>query len=91
MELNLLYWGLNGNIISSAANGNAEGTSFGNGLTPTYWSASQLLKEHEERKKRESLAAAAAPGMMPPVPEQGWTNRAIQFSCFDFSGHPVGF
>ena len=46
------------------ANGNA-GTSFGNGLTPTYWSASQLLKEHEERKKRESLSAA-----MPPLPEQ---------------------
>ena len=28
--------------------------SFGNGITPTYWSASQLLKEHEERKRREA-------------------------------------
>ena len=35
---------------------NASKTSFGNGLTPTYWSASQLLKEHEERQQRETLA-----------------------------------
>lgn len=33
---------------------NQSSTSFANGITPTYWSASQLLKEHEERKMRES-------------------------------------
>ena len=38
---------------ATAANG---GGSFANGLTPTYWSASQLLKEHEERKMRETLS-----------------------------------
>lgn len=38
--------GNNGQVPSS--------TSFANGITPTYWSASQLLKEHEERKLRES-------------------------------------
>jgi hypothetical protein len=37
-----------------AANGSSG--SFANGLTPTYWSASQLLKEHEERKMRETLS-----------------------------------
>jgi hypothetical protein len=26
-------------------------TSFGNNITPTYWSASQLLSEHEQRKR----------------------------------------
>ena len=46
----------------TAANG---GNSFGNGLTPTYWSASQLLKGHEERKRLEEeevarMAAVAA-------------------------------
>lgn len=35
-----------------------NGTSFANGITPTYWSASQLLKEHEERKLRENAAAS---------------------------------
>ena len=42
----------------AAANGTANGStgSFANGITPTYWSASQLLKEHEERKLRETLS-----------------------------------
>ena len=39
--------------LAKTANANTSQTSFGNGLTPTYWSASQLLKEHEERKRRE--------------------------------------
>jgi hypothetical protein len=44
--------------VDSAPGGGSTNTStsFGNGLTPTYWSASQLLKEHEERKRRESMA-----------------------------------
>ena len=37
--------------------------SFGNGITPTYWSASQLLKEHEERKRREAEEQAAEASM----------------------------
>ena len=35
-------------------------TSFANGITPTYWSASQLLKEHEERKMRENQIGTIA-------------------------------
>ena len=31
--------------------GQHSATSFGNNLTPTYWSASQLLGEHELRKR----------------------------------------
>ena len=44
--------------ISNAyrAAASANGGSFANGLTPTYWSASQLLKEHEERKMKETLS-----------------------------------
>ncbi len=41
---------------ASAGNGTSNGGSFANGITPTYWSASQLLKEHEERKLRETLS-----------------------------------
>ncbi len=37
----------------------SNGGSFANGITPTYWSASQLLKEHEERKLREAIANKA--------------------------------
>ena len=44
----------NGN--SNSNNGNTNSNSFANGITPTYWSASQLLKEHEERKMRENAA-----------------------------------
>ena len=40
-------------------NGNKGPRSFGNGITPTYWSASQLLKEHEDRKRREAEELAA--------------------------------
>ena len=39
-----------GGLDKPDANG---GTSFGNNLTPTYWSASQLLKGHEERQNRD--------------------------------------
>ena len=41
----------------------SSSTSFANGITPTYWSASQLLKEHEERKMRENAAVTNAAGM----------------------------
>ena len=50
--------------VSANNNGNGAGvgstssTSFANGITPTYWSTSQLLKEHEEWKMRETAAAA---------------------------------
>ena len=55
---------------SNGSNGSAVGitpssTSFANGITPTYWSASQLLKEHEERKTRETAAG------LPSVPSNG--------------------
>ena len=50
-------------------NGRSSSTSFANGITPTYWSASQLLKEHEERKIREN-AAAVNSGPMGPIAEE---------------------
>ena len=36
---------------AAPANPQHSATSFGNNLTPTYWSASQLLGEHEVRKR----------------------------------------
>ena len=45
------------NAYKSITNGS---TSFANGITPTYWSASQLLKEHEERKMRENTIGTIA-------------------------------
>ena len=53
---------------SVSANGaGGSSTSFANGITPTYWSASQLLKEHEERKMRETAAAANANAKMSSI------------------------
>ena len=54
-------------VVNGTANPNGNSESFGNGITPTYWSASQLLKEHEERKKRESYAREHQLG---PLPEE---------------------
>ena len=51
-----------------AGNGRTSSTSFANGITPTYWSASQLLKEHEERKIRENTAVNSGP--MGPIAEE---------------------
>ena len=59
--------------VSANNNGNGAGvgstssTSFANGITPTYWSASQLLKEHEERKMRETAMAANANAKMSSI------------------------
>ena len=57
--------------VSGNNNGNGVGstssTSFANGITPTYWSASQLLKEHEEWKMREMAAAANANAKMSSI------------------------
>ena len=45
----------NGNTnVDGRRSTTTSSTSFANGITPTYWSASQLLKEHEERKIREN-------------------------------------
>ena len=33
---------------------NVSSTSFANNITPTYWSASQLLSEHEQRKLQQN-------------------------------------
>ena len=49
-------------VYKTVQNGSSS-TSFANGITPTYWSASQLLKEHEERKMRENAAVTNAAGM----------------------------
>lgn len=38
-------------------------TSFGNNLTPTYWSASQLLSQHELRKRDQQDESRNAPNL----------------------------
>ena len=50
-------------VYKTVQQNGSSSTSFANGITPTYWSASQLLKEHEERKMRETAAATNATGM----------------------------
>ena len=67
------------------------GRSFGNGITPTYWSASQLLKEHEERKRREAEEEAAEANMKlssgANFPEE--TNMAYDYGGEQFQ--PYGY
>jgi hypothetical protein len=63
----------------SDTNGSA---SFANGITPTYWSASQLLKEHEERKLRETQVK------MGPIAEEE-TNAGYDYSSEPF--HQYGY
>jgi len=43
------------NISNNLPHPKVSNTSFANNLTPTYWSASQLLAEHEIRKHQEQL------------------------------------
>ena len=67
-------------------NGNKDHRSFGNGITPTYWSASQLLKEHEDRKRREAEELAAEDNIKmnngPQLVEE--TNMG-----YDYGGEPM--
>lgn len=78
------------NTVVGGPNGDANGsTSFANGITPTYWSASQLLKEHEERKLRENLAktAVGGTGKMGSIAEE--TNIAYDYGTEPF--HQYGY
>ena len=41
----------NNHLVGPILHPKMSSTSFGNNITPTYWSASQLLSEHEQRKR----------------------------------------
>jgi hypothetical protein len=71
----------------------SNGGSFANGLTPTYWSASQLLKEHEERKMRETLSkkTGASVGMSGDPVTIGNNNNDLGDEtnvAYDYSNEP---
>ncbi len=66
--------------------GASSSSSFANGLTPTYWSASQLLKEHEERKLRESVASTGPAG---PASKMG--SIAEENAGYDYSSDHMNY
>lgn len=79
----------NGAPTGSSVDGRTSSTSFANGITPTYWSASQLLKEHEERKIRENSAGVPpniSGGPMGPIAEE---NAAYDYQSEAY--HPQNY
>ena len=66
--------------------GNKGPRSFGNGITPTYWSASQLLKEHEDRKRREAEEQAVEDNMKVTNGQQLTEETNMGY---DYGGEPI--